>query len=85
MIESWCLGVLFSYFTFSTFVFANGERGWQSFKRFLPTYVVLLGVNEAALKLLVSHFGWNNLLAQAFVVMFCAVLSFILNRVFVFK
>lgn len=84
VIESWCLGVVFSYFTFSTFVFSGGGRGWRSFKRFLPTYVALLCFNEAALKLLVSHFGWNDLLAQAPVMVLCAALSFILNRIFVF-
>lgn len=85
VIFSWCLGVVFSYMMFRTFVFTDGDRSWRSFKRFLPTYVVLLCFNEAALRLLVSHFGWNDLLAQVPVVLLCAALSFILNRIFVFK
>ena len=82
---SWCLGVCFSFMMFRTFVFTEGARSWRSFSRFLPTYVFLLAVNMAGMKVLVDFAGWNSLIAQAIVMAGCAVLSFIINRLFVFK
>jgi putative flippase GtrA len=85
VVFSWCLGVIFSYIMFRAFVFTEGDRSWRSFGRFLPTYVALLAVNLAVMHVLVGIEDWNKLLAQAFVVPVCAVLSFIINRIFVFK
>lgn len=85
LLFSWCIGVLFSYLTFRAFVFTGGARGLGTFARFLPTYVVLLGINMAALHVLVAWMGWHKLLAQAVIVPFCAALSFVINRLFVFR
>ena len=85
VVFSWCIGVVFSYVMFRSFVFTDGDRSWRTFKRFLPTYVVLLAVNLLAMHILVGDLDWNKLLAQAFVVPPCAALSFIINRIFVFK
>jgi len=82
---SYIVGVTFSYIMFRTFVFLEGERGWRSYARFIPTYVVLFIVNTLALYVLVDMADWNKLIAQAVVVPACAVLSFIINRIFVFK
>lgn len=82
---AWCVGVCFSYMMFRAFVFTEGDRSWRSFKRFLPTYVFLLVINLIGLHILVSWLHWNELLAQAFMVAFCSGLSFIINRLFVFK
>lgn len=82
---SYVIGVSFSYIMFRTFVFTGGDRSWRSFSRFIPTYVVLLFINMAALAVLVDHLGMNKLLAQAIIVPFCAALSFIINRLFIFK
>jgi putative flippase GtrA len=82
---SWSLGVIFSYLTFRTFVFTEGDRSWRTFKKFLPTYVALLVFNELLLFILVGIAGWNDLIAQGVAVIGCAVLSFIINRIFVFK
>ena len=85
IVLSYVVGVTFSFFMFRAFVFTTGDRGWRSYTRFIPTYVVIFAANVAALHILVDLAGWNKLLAQAVVVPGCAVLSFIFNRIFVFK
>jgi len=85
VVVSWCLGVTFSYLMFRTFVFTDGDRSWRSFRRFIPTYIFLLAVNIIAMHVMVESLQWNNLIAQAFSIAGCAVLSFIFNRIFVFK
>ena len=85
VIVSWCLGVCFSYMMFRTFVFTEGDRSWRSFTRFIPTYVFLLIVNIIGMHILVDIAHWNSLISQAIVIPGCAVLSFFINRIFVFK
>jgi len=85
LVLSYVIGVTFSYVMFRTFVFTEGERGWRSYARFIPTYIVLLVINIIALHIMVDLANWNKLIAQAVVVPGCAVLSFIINRIFVFK
>lgn len=82
---AWCLGVSFSYLTFRAFVFTEGNRSFKTFARFLPTYVFLLLVNMALMYVFVGMMGWHELVGQAVVIPICAVLSFIINRLFVFK
>lgn len=85
VVLSYVIGVSFSYVMFRAFVFTSGERGWRSYARFIPTYVLLLAINIIALHVLVDLAGWNKLAAQAVIVPCCAALSFVINRIFVFK
>lgn len=85
LVLSYMISVPFSYLTFRTFVFTSGDRSFRSFAKFLPTYVVILLVNMAGLHWMVEVLLWNKLIAQAIIVPFCAVLSFVINRIFVFK
>jgi putative flippase GtrA len=85
VVLSYVIGVSFSYVMFRAFVFTTGERSWRSYARFIPTYAFLFVFNVIALHILVDLAGWNKLVAQAVVVPCCAVLSFIINKVFVFK
>jgi putative flippase GtrA len=85
VVLSYVVGVTFSYFMFRRFVFTTGDRSWRSYMRFIPTYIVLFIINVSAMFILVDIRNWNKLLAQAVVVVFCAALSFIINRIFVFK
>jgi putative flippase GtrA len=85
IILSYVIGVSFSFVTFRAFVFTSGERSFRSYPRFILTYVFLLAVNIAALYVLVDLAGFNKLVAQALVIPVCAVLSFVINRFFVFK
>ena len=85
VVLSYVIGVTFSYLMFRAHVFTTGERGWRSYMRFIPTYIVLFFINIIALHILVDIADWNKLVAQAVVVPGCAVLSFIINKIFVFK
>lgn len=85
VILSYVIGVSFSYIMFRTFVFTTGDRGWSSYTRFIPAYIFLLAVNIVALYILVDLYGWNKLAAQAVVVPFCAALSFVINKIFIFQ
>ena len=85
VVLSYVIGVTFSYFMFRAFVFTGGDRSWRSYMRFIPTYIFLFFFNVISLHILVDIADWNELLAQAVIVPVCAVISFIINRVFVFK
>ncbi len=83
---SYIIGTTFSFATFRAFVFTDGERGiLKSYLRFIPTYIALFLVNEALLFVFVDVVGWNKLAAQAGVIPLCAALSFVINKIFVFK
>lgn len=85
LILSYIIGVTFSYTTFRYFVFAHQGSKRQSFPKFIATYILIFGFNWAALRFLIIHLQWNDLLAQALIVPCCAAISFIINRLFVFK
>jgi len=85
LILTYSIGITFSFTTFRAFVFTDGDRGWRSYIRFILTYVGLLIVNIVALHILVDIQGIHKLIAQLFVIPFCAAISFIINRIFVFK
>jgi putative flippase GtrA len=85
LLFSWAIGVAFSYSTFRAFVFTDGSRSFKTFARFLPTYIFLLILNLSTLYIFVDIEKWDKLAAQALIVPFCAALSFIINRLFVFR
>ncbi len=83
---SYIIGTSFSFITFRTFVFIGGARGiLKSYARFIPAYIALFVINEALLFAFVDVAGWNKLAAQAGIIPLCAVLSFVINKIFVFK
>ena len=85
LILSYIIGVTFSYYTFRRFVFHHQGSKRQSFGKFTATYIFLFVVNWGALHLLVAQWQWNDLLAQALIVPCCAAMSFIINRLVVFR
>jgi putative flippase GtrA len=85
VVWSYLVGVPFSYLTFRAFVFTEGDRSFRTFRKFLRTYVALFIANVILMFMLVTLWGWDSLLAQAVVIPVCAALSFVINRVFVFK
>jgi len=85
VVLSYVVATTFSYLMFRTFVFTTGDRSWRSFMRFIPTYIFLFSVNVTSMHVLVDILDWNALVAQAVVIAGCAALSFIINRIFVFK
>lgn len=75
-------GILFSYKTTSTLVFGRGYRG--SLARYIASYAVLYLFSVLFLKTL-DEFGTNPYLAGILVAPPCAVLSFALLKLFVFR
>ena len=75
-------GVLFSYKTTSTVVFGPGYRG--SLVRYLGSYVIVYLFSVLILKTM-DEFGINAYLAGVLAAPPCAVLSFALLKLFVFR
>lgn len=85
LVLSYVIGVTFSFYTFRRFVFHHQGSKRQSFGKFIITYIVLFILNWLALRFLVTDMQWNRLSAQALIVPCCAALSFIINRLVVFR
>ena len=75
-------GILFSYKTTSAIVFGRGYRG--SLARYIASYAVLYLFSVLFLKTL-DDFGINPYLAGILAAPPCAVLSFALLKLFVFR
>jgi hypothetical protein len=76
------LGLLFSYQTTSAMVFGRGYRG--SLARYIGSYALVYAFSVLILKAL-DEFGTNPYLAGLLVAPPCAVLSFVLLKLFVFR
>ena len=75
-------GLLFSYKTTSTMVFGRGYRG--SLARYIGSYFIVYAFSVLILRTL-DGFGINPYLAGVLVAPPCAVLSFALLKLFVFR
>lgn len=75
-------GVLFSYKTTSTMVFGRGYRG--SLARYIGSYAIVYAFSVLILRTM-DTFGVNPYLAGVLVAPPCAVLSFALLKLFVFR
>ena len=75
-------GVLFSYKTTSAMVFGRGYRG--SLARYLGSYAIVYAFSVLILRTL-DGFGVNPYLAGVLAAPPCAVLSFALLKLFVFR
>lgn len=75
-------GLLFSYKTTSAMVFGRGYRG--SLARYLGSYAIVYAFSLLILRTL-DTFGINPYLAGVLVAPPCAVLSFALLKLFVFR
>ena len=75
-------GVLFSYTTTSTVVFGRGYRG--SLARYVGSYVVVYAFSVLILRTL-DALGVNAYLAGVLAAAPCAVLSFAMLKIFVFR
>jgi len=76
-----CIGVLFNFKTIGKVVFKNSENS-RIFK-FIMVYAVQYLINISLIKLFIL-FGSNTYIAGAFSTFFCAILSYFLNKNFVF-
>jgi len=75
-------GVLFNFKTYGTLVFKN-KNNWLIF-RFIGVYIVSYLLNIGFLKLF-NYYGVNNLIAGAILMIPMALITFVLNRRFVFS
>jgi len=75
-------GILFSYKTTSAVVFGRGYRG--SLARYIACYAVVYAFSVLLLKAM-DEYGVNAYLAGVLVAPPCAVLSFALLKLFVFR
>jgi putative flippase GtrA len=76
------LGVLFNFKTVGTFVFRSHDN--RLIFRFVATYVVVYGLNVAGVRLMTS-LGADTYVAGAVMLLPTAVVSFVLNKIFVFN
>lgn len=76
------LGVTFNFFTTGRFVFDNADN--RLFGRFAAAYVGIYVINAAILRLTIT-FGADAVLAQAYILPFTTLGTFIIMRLFVFR
>lgn len=79
---TYIIGVPVNYFTTGQMVFDSSSI--KSFLLFIMSYISIYFVNWGLLTLLI-RFGLNQLLAQAIIVPFIAILSFLVFKNFVFR
>lgn len=77
------LGVLFNFKTIGVFVFKNGDN--RLIFRFLTVYSALYFVNIALIHLFIKLIELNEYIAGIVVTPIVAIVSFILQKHFVFK
>jgi len=82
LVLTYVIAVPVNYFTTGKIVF--DITNFKSFLHFIITYVAIYGVNLGALNLLMQ-LELGQLLAQAIIVPFIAILSFMIFRNFVFR
>lgn len=71
---AFALGVLWNYLATARFVF--GTRGYRRLPAYVLAYFAVYALNAQALRLAIAA-GWEPLLAQALLVPFAAVLTYI--------
>ena len=76
------LGILFNFQTFGRFVFTASNNA--SLIRFFSVYGVVFIVNVLLIKISVG-FGYNEYISGLFALFPCAIISFLLNKFYVFR
>jgi len=83
LLAAYFLGCLFSYQSFGRLVFYGSSR--EAFLRSVPVYILLYACNQALLELLFRLTHWPEELCQFLLLPVVAGLSFVFNRVLVFR
>jgi len=76
------LGVIFNYKTIGKFVFDSKSK--NSAIKFILVYVIVFIVNISVIKIF-KIYGYNNYVAGFFAIIPASVVSFVLNKFYVFK
>jgi len=84
---SYAIAIVVAFFLHRHFTYrvTGSGRPLLDFARFASVYVVALAINTLVLPLLVEVAGWPVLLAQAIVVVFTTVLSYLGHKFFSFR
>ncbi len=85
VVIEYAFGIVFSYLLNKRFTFAVRGGGSGMFGRMLLAYIPTLLLNALLLWLLVDRLHWNKYVGQAVALGFVSVLSFIAQKVFVFR
>jgi putative flippase GtrA len=75
------LGVLFNFRTIGKFVFNSDDN--KKIIKFVFTYVLVFCINILIIKIF-SKFGYNNYILGLIAIVPCSIVSFLLNKYFVF-
>lgn len=75
-------GVLFNFNTIGKFVFNNKDN--SALIKFIFVYVVVFGVNVLTIKIFKSY-GFNDYISGFFAIIPASIISFVLNKYFVFS
>ncbi len=85
VVIEYAFGIVFSYLLNKRFTFAVRGGGSRMFGRMLLAYIPTLLLNALLLWLLVDRLHWNEYVGQAVALGLVSVLSFIAQKVFVFR
>ncbi len=85
VVIEYAFGIVFSYLLNKRFTFAVRGGGSRMFGRMLLAYIPTLLLNALLLWLLVDRLHWNKYVGQAVALGLVSVLSFIAQKVFVFR
>ncbi len=76
------IGVLFSFKTFGKFVFNNNDKALVF--KFILIYILLYVINISIISIL-NNYAINFYMSGLVATLLCAMLSFVLNKFYVFK
>jgi len=76
------LGIIFNFKTIGKLVFNNSNK--KLFFKFIITYIIVFFINVFFIKIFRSY-GLNDYLAGFLAILPCAIISFMLNKYYVFK
>ncbi len=83
LLAAYAVAYFISFQTFSRFVFIGG--GWGAFVRFAPSQLLLYLCNQGLLEVFVRATDWSEELCQFLLLPVVALLSYIFNRILVFR
>lgn len=85
LVISYACSISLAFFLYRRFVFVVTGRVAGDFIRFVSVYAVSIGINAAALPLLVEVIGVPALLAQAAILVVTTLVSFFGHKFFTFR
>lgn len=86
LIGDYSFGILFSFFANRRFTFkAHGKKIGCQLIRMVSTYILIFSINAGLLYLLTDVFGLNTYFAQIVALVFVTILSFLNQKLFVFR